>query len=640
MSHINLLRLYIKNIICLCEGRKEDALKKYPKLEDTIEFFAARDPSRNLKYIAWECAVVESGQALQQEVSDVIELFHKYNASLKKKDIYQYDPKSDFTVLRDELFALREKKEKREEKVEKLYSTTDAPNAPLVYESDRFAVNLIKNKSAAQSMGLGTKWCIAMKNKCYYENYIGMNVVFFFIIDKTDNDPASATRKIALSYKRGKNNEITKLEIFNALDVQLNKSQLSEFLGTENEEIMITCDHLATAQPMGISVKLFFDLPLTPDEEMKLFKSATAPVQQDDSDSISFNNRILDKLCQNVRSPGVIQMMWELPSIDNAIKINLLNNHNLPDSFANDVMTHNKINSMKNHNLPDSFINDVMTRSTLYDERIARYTKNVDIQKKFIDDHEHRDPKSRLFLAMNDYIDVDILRQLWNDSKGSQSELNKKIKNSIVTNPMIPADILRQALVDPNENIRHWAFRNKSLSREDSLKIALDERTDYISLLRLTESTTYPDVIDAIIEIMQQSTKQKLLRVIEAIAQNYSVNFANLSTSTLMILLESKKLDMYSDRAHALARHVKDDIIQLKLANEPDKSIRMNLANNQHISLKAAHVLWKTDNDLNHVRIQLTKNPAIPTDLLKVALKSKNDLIRNIAHNNPNAANV
>ena len=101
--------IFLRIAQILTEGAREDAvLKKYPALKNEIQFFIENDPSGNRKYLEWSCKMLDNGQALQNEIQDVVNLFHKYSTNLDKKDINQYKI-SDFTSLRDQLFEIERK---------------------------------------------------------------------------------------------------------------------------------------------------------------------------------------------------------------------------------------------------------------------------------------------------------------------------------------------------------------------------------------------------------------------------------------------------------------------------------------------------------------------------------------------------
>ena len=58
--------------------RLDAVLQKYPDHEEGIRLLAERDPSGNLKYLAWGAKMLAAGQALAPEVADVLDLFHRF----------------------------------------------------------------------------------------------------------------------------------------------------------------------------------------------------------------------------------------------------------------------------------------------------------------------------------------------------------------------------------------------------------------------------------------------------------------------------------------------------------------------------------------------------------------------------------
>ena len=199
--------------IVITAVKKEDVEIKYPGLD--LSLFIQRDPSGNLKYLEWEAKVLQSGKALAPEICDVIDLFNKYKDNLERKDINQYKVE-EFTDLRDKLFEINEN---RLNKKNKYHVNTEAVacGTKVVYDSENFIVRLITNKDSSVHHGLGTKWCITMKDQTYFEDYDSNNVVFFFINCKKlgkDNN----FYKLAFVCQRDKNNNIIQTEYFDALD--------------------------------------------------------------------------------------------------------------------------------------------------------------------------------------------------------------------------------------------------------------------------------------------------------------------------------------------------------------------------------------------------------------------------------------
>jgi hypothetical protein len=201
-------------------GKKEDLKVKYPQLSSDIDFFVQHDPSGSLRYLDYEVSVLSSGKALSQEISDVIQLFHKFQSNLDNKDIYSY---KNFTELRDMLFLLKSQQEEKRNKAKDKYQVDQeavTTGTELVFDNDQYRILYIKNKDAAIYHGMGTKWCISQKSANYFTQYDANNIVFFFIIDK-QLDKDNAGYKIAQVYQRNVDNSILEIQYFDATDEQI-----------------------------------------------------------------------------------------------------------------------------------------------------------------------------------------------------------------------------------------------------------------------------------------------------------------------------------------------------------------------------------------------------------------------------------
>lgn len=210
VENINSLILLTKvaNYFVRLADKTSDLKLKHPNHAEDIQVLSDEDPTSNKKYLNYAVKQLVSKQALKEEISDVVKLFHKFQHKLDNKDINSWN----FTDLRDTLFKLRDTKSKRQEKSE--IKTT---GAEVVYEDDQCKVLLVKDKAAACFYGSGTKWCITMANESYFESYRNQNVVFFFVLRK-DLPQDNPFYKVALAYERNIRNEIEALEIFDAAD--------------------------------------------------------------------------------------------------------------------------------------------------------------------------------------------------------------------------------------------------------------------------------------------------------------------------------------------------------------------------------------------------------------------------------------
>jgi hypothetical protein len=176
--------------------RLDLAVTKYPDHEAGIRALAERDPSGNLKYLEWGAKMLASGQALAPEVADVIDLFHQFRGQSLESggarharradpsrrvhpDVHAYRPQ-DLANLRTLLTKIKRARDKKRRARERLYKIEGAVEAEVVHDSPDLVVRHVKNKQASAHYGLGTKWCITMLRKGYFDDYEAQNAAFFF----------------------------------------------------------------------------------------------------------------------------------------------------------------------------------------------------------------------------------------------------------------------------------------------------------------------------------------------------------------------------------------------------------------------------------------------------------------------------
>lgn len=239
-------------------GLVEDLKLKHPHLVSKIDFFVQRDKTR--KYLQYEVKTLLSGQALENEIADVIELFHKFKDKLDKKDINAWN----FTGLRDKLFELRDfggdkSKRKNKKELKEEIKKIETSGAEKLYEDEQCELLYVANKAQACFYGKGTKWCITMENEHYFEDYQGQNVVFYYVLRKGAEAIAEEANyaKIAISVPRTKDNEIVQQEVqyWEMTDVSITPE--SAFYGLHGSAtIPGIINQDAPHRPMGFLAKL------------------------------------------------------------------------------------------------------------------------------------------------------------------------------------------------------------------------------------------------------------------------------------------------------------------------------------------------------------------------------------------------
>ena len=207
----------------LLEGRKEDILKKYGQMddtaEDTIHYFSTSDPSGNNKYLEWMTKMWlslgsdKSYSPKDNEVVDVVKLFHKNIQRITNKDINSYS----FLELKETAKEAEEKRELAQLKKEAKKQKT------VIYEDDKWFVVSPHTWKASCYYGAGTKWCVTMKNTSnHWDNY-SRRASFHYIIDKTKGktDPLYkvAYRKIGHGGR---------YELWNAEDLEISRQKIGQ----------------------------------------------------------------------------------------------------------------------------------------------------------------------------------------------------------------------------------------------------------------------------------------------------------------------------------------------------------------------------------------------------------------------------
>jgi len=256
------VRSFIREAL-IVESKKSDLIKNNPELSDDIELFAQQLENTNSKYLEWQVKMLKKGVE-PDKLHKLVKSFDRFGQKLDKKDINSYGV-NDLTLLQNELDKFDKiSSEKQQAKFEV------AEGSKTVYDSDDFIVRLITNKASSIHHGKDTKWCITMQDKSHFEEYSMNNCVFFFIFNKLIKDTRDPSAKIALSYQRGLENELLKLEIFLSDDKLVDESSLKQMLGAEFNEIINTCNNLAKKQPKSLLAKLKNNGKLTNDEFAKL----------------------------------------------------------------------------------------------------------------------------------------------------------------------------------------------------------------------------------------------------------------------------------------------------------------------------------------------------------------------------------
>ena len=163
-------------------NRIQQVEEKYPEFAQRAVEIA--DKNHNGKYLLWIAAQL-SKKNDPSDIQGTVDGFHRNGDRLQYKDIYKY---SDLKVLENELKSLdlssRKKKKRAKES-----------GARKIYEDDKFLITRIYSKEAMILYGKNTRWCIAMENGNYWENYNWNGSTFYVLINKNDNKKFCVSKK-------------------------------------------------------------------------------------------------------------------------------------------------------------------------------------------------------------------------------------------------------------------------------------------------------------------------------------------------------------------------------------------------------------------------------------------------------------
>jgi hypothetical protein len=164
----------------IIEGRVSDAKKKFKETSDEIfNYYVENDPSGNQKYLDFLLTYTPKDYkkvgGLQTAFIDLVTFFHQYQNMYTIKDINQH-------TVNSLMYHTKIVKSKLEDKLEKKHAKKEKT---VVYEDNRWLVVAPHSWKASCYYGMGTKWCISMREtESYWQKY-DKDSTFFFVIDKT-----------------------------------------------------------------------------------------------------------------------------------------------------------------------------------------------------------------------------------------------------------------------------------------------------------------------------------------------------------------------------------------------------------------------------------------------------------------------
>lgn len=152
-------------------NRIQEVKKAFPELASLAVQTA--DPTHKNKYLMWIASQLDKKYS-PDDIKATITAFHKDSKRLRKSDIYSY---SDLKVLENEIKDLAMSKRQVE-----IFSKE--MGAVKVFGNESCTLIRINSKTAMLYYGKASKWCIAMENQSYWEEYSSSGNVFYVFLDK------------------------------------------------------------------------------------------------------------------------------------------------------------------------------------------------------------------------------------------------------------------------------------------------------------------------------------------------------------------------------------------------------------------------------------------------------------------------
>jgi len=434
------IRILIRSVIL--EGKVEDIALKYPEID--VEELAEGDPSPTKKYLSWMVKQASLG-ANPNDLIPTIQYFHSNTPKFTKKDINTY---RSLRELEDEVKAASEKITKTQQKKQVKQGGSDT-----LYEDDEVIVKHIKEKDACQTYGAGTKWCITMRDHSYWEQYVGANVVFYFVLRKVlKNDPLD---KVAVAVQRDGNNNISKIEVFDARDKEIGIEPLKQ-------DILELIEQHTPTVPKGLLVKI-----KERSATLKEIESAL-DIYWEDENTMNF---IVDNLGKDTPE----QMWWRVMSHESSkVRVAVAKSKYVPSDvlaqLARDENYNVRCSVAENPSTPIEVLVQ-LARDEDRDVRL-RVTENPSTPPEILTLlSKDRHGNVRWRVAGNPSTPPELLTLLSRDRHGNVRQL-------VALNPSTPPEVLVQLARDRHGDVRWRVAENPSTPPEVLVQLARDRHGD------------------------------------------------------------------------------------------------------------------------------------------------------------------
>jgi hypothetical protein len=163
-------------------SRIQEVKKAFPEVANLA--IQTADPSHKNKYLMWISAQLTK-KYNPEDIRATIAAFHKDSKRLQKSDIYSYP---DLKTLENEIKDIAMSKRQVEVFSKEM-------GAVKVFGDESCTLIRINSKTAMLYYGKASRWCIAMENEEYWEDYSSCGNVFYVLLDKSNQ------RKYAIQKK-------------------------------------------------------------------------------------------------------------------------------------------------------------------------------------------------------------------------------------------------------------------------------------------------------------------------------------------------------------------------------------------------------------------------------------------------------
>lgn len=484
------MRILQRSVIhFLVEGKLENLQTKYPDHADEIKELSERDPSSTKKYLDYAVKVLISGKALAQEIGDVIVLFHKFQNKFDfdKRDIGKW---KNFTELRDQLFELEQSGEKSKTAQKR---EMKAGGADKLYEDEQVVMYFIKTKDASMTYGAGTKWCVTMRDKNYFQDYNGRNIILIFLLRK-DLTKENPNYKVALVFQRDLKNKIIEKQYFNAPDTGFEKP--TPLKDVKNlEQVLSIAENTAKNAPKSTWAKLlngeikYSEIPESERTSDVVQYTLLDEDSREEEVSIEEIDRLLKDLDEKVVNeggrqgeiyscivdkkyiPDDVKMSWALKYDGMLESVFVATKLKFPFEIAQKAIKliekfHESAESpgwkyvIENH-INDDYFDELVAGSIQLQGAVILNTNrrlSIDTLREFVK-HDQPDKVLKKLLE-SDWITSDILKQLIDSSDTMKRAL------LLYTDVPLQFDVLERLVASGNESAIKAIFEKKWIPKE------------------------------------------------------------------------------------------------------------------------------------------------------------------------------